>query len=269
MKLLTILKLLLLVSVYLSAAKENYNNCYVSSTPRVNCLPFNTSEGCQCKTIDVYALNITNELEGRHNVTMIFLQGVHNLTSNFTVEEKLSVTIRGNTSKEKRPFLLLHQGNVTFQNIAEFKLSKLSVVGFSTNYISLRSVLNVTIEDLIINGSALLIQCIGCKNINILDIHFVGSVLVIAWPEYYLSTDSCAYKSVLIRDTVFQLSPTGNGLSCCNVYSLVIINISMSNQLSNHTTKPPANGLITFCKYFPWGVMHLEVCDLLVSNVHV
>ena len=266
MKLLTVL--FLLVSVYLSAAKENYN-CYVSSTPRVNCLPFNTSEGGQYKTINEYALNITNELEGRDHITIMFLQGMHNLTRNLTIEEKINVTIRGNTSKENHPFVLLHQGNVTFQNIAEFKLSKLSVVGFSSNYISLRNVLYVTIEDVVINGSALLIQCIGCNSINILDIHFVGSVLAIAWPEYDLTIYSPAYKKALIRDTIFELSPEGNGLSCCNVNWLVIINISMSNIVFNCTTKPPVSGLITFCKYFPWGVMHSEVCDLLVSNVHV
>ena len=43
------------------------------------------------------------------------------------------------------------------------------------------------IEDLVINDSALLIQLIGCNNITILDIHFVGSVLAIVWPEYYIS----------------------------------------------------------------------------------
>lgn len=68
-------------------------NYYVSSMPK---LPnFNVSEKCLCKTIDEYAHNITSDLEGRDNVTMIFLQGVQNLTMNLTIGEKLNVTMMG------------------------------------------------------------------------------------------------------------------------------------------------------------------------------
>ena len=242
-------------------------NYYVSSMPK---LPdFNVSEKCSCKTIDEYAHNITSDLEGRDNVTMTFLQGVQNLTRNLTIEEKVNVTMMGKISQNYQdyPHFLLYQGNVTFQEIINLKLSKLSIVGFSRNTVSIRNVLNVIIEDVVINGSALLIQCIGCNSVNILDIHFIGSVLVIAWPEYYLTTDSYAYKKVLIRDTTFQLSPKGNGLSCCNVHLLVIINISVSNLPPNCTSKPPERGLITFCRYFPWGLIQREVCDLITTNI--
>ena len=253
-----------------SAIQTATDNCsyYVSSLPK---LDLNISEKCPCKTIDDYALNITSDLEGRENATIMFLQGVHNLTRDLTIdsEEKMSITIMGKISQEYQdyPYFLLFQGNIKFQKIVNLKLSNLSIVGFSRNSVSLVSVKNVTMENIVINGSALLIQCIGCNSISIFDIHFIGSVLVIAWPEYYLTTDSHAYKSVLIRDALFQLSPKGNGLSCCNVYSLEIINISVGNLPPNWTSKPPERGLITFCRYFPWGLVELEVCDLITTNV--
>ena len=102
---------------------------------------------------------------------------------------------------------------------------------------------------------------------TILDIHCIGSPLVIAWPEYYLSSDTKAYKNVVIRDAVFHLSPKGNGLSCCNVRSSLIGNILISNISSNSTAKPPESSLITFCRYFPWGMTELEVCDLLTTDI--
>ena len=251
-----------------SAIQAATDDCsyYVSSLPK---LDLNVSETCPCKTIDDYALNITSNLEGRENATIMFLQGVHNLTRDLTIEEKLNITMMGKISQSHQdyPHFLLCQGNVTFQKIINLKLSNLSIVGFSRNSVSIRSVYNVILENIVINGSALLIQCIGCKSIYIFDIHFIGSVLVIAWPEYYLNTDRHAYKSVLIRDALFQLSPTGNGLSCCNVYSLEIINISVGNLPPNCTSKPPESGLITFCRYFPWGLIQREVCDLITTNV--
>ena len=242
---------------------------YVSSNPTLECLALNTSEIFYCKTLNEYAINTTKDLKSvRENVTMIILPGVHNLTTNLTIEEKHHVTMVGQSSKTDPPHVLLHHGNITVQNVTGFMLSKLSINGFSRHTLSLRNVSDVEIEGVIIIGSAFLIQCLGCNTVTVLDTQCIGSPLVIAWPEYDLFSKIRAYKNVVIRDTVFHLSPKGNGLSCCDVHSSLIKNISLSNLPSNSTTKPPESSLITFCRYFPWGVTELEVCDLLTTNIY-
>ena len=161
-----------------------------------------------------------------------------------------------------------NHGGITVQNVAQVTLYRLSITGFSNYTVSLKNVTDVKIEDVVITGSAFLIQCLGCNTVTILDIHCIGSPLVIAWPEYDLFSKIKAYKNVVIRDAVFHLSPKGNGLSCCDVHSSVIRNISISNLPSNSKIKPPESSMITFCRYFPWGVTKLEVCDLLTTNIN-
>ena len=243
---------------------------YVSTKPSSECFFLNVSERQYCKTLDEYAINTSNNSENGtdNNMTMMFLPGVHNLTGNLSVEEKLNFTLVGKSSKINQTHIHLLHGSITVQNVAEVTLYKLSINGFSNYTVSLKGVIDVKIEDVVITASAFIIQCLGCNTVTILDIHCIGSPLVIAWPEYYLSSDTKAYKKVVIRDAVFHLSPKGNGLSCCNVQSSLIGNISISNLPSNSTTKPPESSLITFCRYFPWGMTELEVCDLLTTNIN-
>ena len=243
---------------------------YVSSKPSSECLFLNDSVRQHCKTLDEYAINNRDDSEsGGNSVTMMFLPGVHNLTGNLSVEEKLNFTLVGKSSKINQTHIHLLHGSISVQNVAQATLYKLSINGFSNYTVSLKNVTDVKIEDVVIIGSAFIIQCIGCNTVTILDIHCIGSPLVIAWPEYDLSSDTKAYKNVVIRDAVFHLSPKGNGLSCCNVRSSMIGNISINNLPSNCTTKPPESSLITFCGYFPWGMTELEVCDVLTTNINV
>ena len=242
---------------------------YVSSKPSSECLFLNVSERQHCKTLDEYAINTSKNSEnGTDNMTMMFLPGVHSLTGNFSIEGKLHVTLVGQSSQINQTHIHLHHGGITVQNVAQVTLYRLSITGFSNYTVSLKDVTDVKIEDVVITGSAFLIQCLGCNTVTILDIHCIGSPLVIAWPEYDLSSKTKAYKNVVIRDAVFQLSPKGNGLSCCDVRSSMIENISINNLPSNSTTKPPESSMITFCRYFPWGVTKLEVCDLLTTNIN-
>ena len=268
-----LIKILFTVSILLELllhVAPCYDTVIVSTKPTLEC---NISGEWACGTINDYALNNTQcheelEFEGnRSNVTMLLLPGVHNLTRNFTVEGKVNFTMVA-SNQSSRPIVMLIKGGITIQNLVEVKLSNLSIEGLSRNTISIKNVLNVTFQDVIITASAFLIQCLGCNTVTILDIHCIGSPLVIAWPEYYLSSKTKAYKNVVIRDTVFHLSPKGNGLSCCNVHSSVMRNISISNLPSNSTTKPPESSLITFCRYFPWGLSKLEVCDLFTTNIN-
>ena len=247
---------------------------YVGSKPSSECLFLNISERQFCKTLDEYASNTTvtgNSESGGNSVTMMFLPGVHNLTTNFSVKEKLNFTLVGQSSKINQTHIHLLHGSISVQSVAQVTLYKLSINGFSNYTVSLKGVIDVKFEDVVITGSAFIIQCLGCNSVTILDIHCIGSPLVIAWPEYDLFSDTKAYKNVVIRDAVFHLSPKGNGLSCCNVQSSLIVNISISNLPSNSTIKQPERSLITinYCLFFPWGLFgELEVCDLLTTNIH-
>ena len=248
-----------------SAYPSANDSCFVSSKPTSEYLLLNISSGFACETIDDYAFN-AEELESRENVLMTFLPGAHNLTRNLTVREKLYLQMAGSKG---RTLLYFHHGSIMIQDVTNFRLSTLAIEGLSSATVSTKDVLDVTIEDVVITGSAFLIQCLQCNTATISNILFIGSVLVIAWPEYYMKGQRYrAYKQVVIQDTVFHLSPTGNGLSCCNVNSLFITNISVSNLPNNSVAKPPEGSLIIFCSHYPWGQRFREVCDLLSANIH-
>ena len=188
------------------------DTCFVSSTPTRECLLFNVCEGCICKAVDDIAVNSTKALENRDNVTMMFLPGVHNLTRNLTIMKKhLNLTMIG--PQVNKVHIVLHQGSIVIQNLTKFKLSKLSIEGMSQYSVSIKQVLHVIIEEVIITGSALIIQCLQCNTVTVSNTQFVGSVLVIAWPDPYTFRDSQhhAYKIVRITDLVFHLSSVGNG----------------------------------------------------------
>ena len=145
----------------------------------------------------------------------------------------------------------------------------MKIEALSSATVSIKDILDVTIEDVVTTASAFLIQCLQCNTATISNVLFVGSVLVIAWPEYYMKDKHYrAYKQVVIQDTIFYLSPTGNGISCCNVHSLFITNTSMSNLPYGSIAEPPESSLITFCSAFPWGLRFREVCDLLSANIY-
>ena len=250
------------------------NTYYVSSEPSVQCLTLNISNDSDhsCKTFTEYATAPTMRLDSKNqDIVMSFLQGVHNLSRNFTINQNL--TMKGqpvSDPKENFPqiLLVLHQGDIIIQNAARFNMSNLSIDGLSSSTISLKEVLDVFIENVVIVGSALLIQCVHCNRITALDNLFIGSVLVIAWPDPYQNTQYNAYNEVLIRDTVLHLSPVGNGISCCNVRSINIVNVLLSNILHTFIAHPPEAGLITFCACYPWGVQFREDCDLISSGFH-
>ena len=254
--------------LFLSAYPNASDSCLVSSKPTSECLLLNISSGFGCETIDDYAFKDAEKLVNRENVLMTFLPGVHNLTRNLTIREKVYLQLAG--SEEGLILLYLHHESITIQNVTRFRLSSLKIDGMSSATMSMKDVLDVTIEDVVITGSAFLIQCLQCNTATISNVLFVGSVLVIAWPEYYIMKDKryCAYKQVVIQDNVFHLSPTGNGLSCCNVHSLLITNSSISNLPHNSMAKPPESSLITFCAHYPWGLDVREVCDLLMANIY-
>ena len=257
----------LFLSVYPSVSDAG--TFFVSSKP-LECLSMNISFGGSCKTINEYAFNDSKELASTGNVIMLFLPGVHNLTRNLTIKGKMEFYLAGNY-EEVQTIIYLHEGSITIRNVSNFKLSTLSINGLSKSAVSIRDVLDVMIENVVITSSAFLIQCLQCNNVIISNTLFIGSVLVIAWPEYFLKTGTKrhAYDHVLIQDTVFHLSLTGNGLSCCNVHSLVITNTSMSNNHFMPMATPPETSLITFCHYFPWGIVFREVCDLLTASIDV
>ena len=204
--------------LFSSAYPNASDSCFVSSKPTSECLFLGNSSGFGCETIDSYAFNDTEELVSRENVLMTFLPGAHNLTRNLTIRERLYFRMAGSKS---RTLLYLHHGNIMIHDITNFRLSTLTVEGLSSTTVSLKDVLDVTIEDVVVTGSAFFIQCLQCNTASISNVLFVGSVLVIAWPVKAQRSDQ-AYKQVVIQDTVFHLSPTGNGLSCCNVHSLLI-----------------------------------------------
>ena len=225
-----------------------------------------TSGGLSCKSIDEYTFNSILE----SNTRMVFLPGIHNLTRNFTLKNKIDVSMIGYTLEANETQVELYQGDIEIQASVKFTLSHLSISSYSSHAVLIKSVLGVTIEDVIITGSALIIQCLRCNTIKILNINFVGSVLVIARPEYNLvSTPFFAYNSVIIKDSVFHLAPVGNGISCCNVGSLLIQNISISNLPQASVITPPENTLVTYCNHFPWGLTEREVCDLITTGINI
>ena len=72
-----------------------------------------------------------------------------------------------------------------FKNVIKFKLSHLSITSFklSNHALLIKTALDVTIEDVVITGSAIIIQCLHCNAVKMINMMFKGSVLVIAWPE--------------------------------------------------------------------------------------
>ena len=238
---------------------------YVSSNPTSECSFLNVSH---CKTLNEYAMTLDSWVDdGKKSVIMTFLPGVHDLAVNFSIDSKFNVTLFGQSSNVNQARINLLHGTITVHNLTECNMYRLSINGFSNYTISLKNVTDVKINDVVITSSALLIQCLDCNTVTITNFYCVGSPLVISWPVYDLYTTTKAYRTVVIRDTVLHLSSTGNGLSCCNVRSMVVENTSISSRPSDSPSKPPESSLITFCYYAPWGLDDLEVCDLLTTNI--
>ena len=141
-----------------------------------------TSGGLSCKSIDEYTYTFNSIVES--NARMVFLPGIHNLTRNFTLKNKVDVSMTGYTLEANETQVVLYQGGIEIQDSVNFTLSHLLITSFSSYAVLIKSVLGVTIEDVIITGSALIIQCLHCNTVKISNMNFVGSVLVIAWPEY-------------------------------------------------------------------------------------
>ena len=250
--------------LYFPVCHGTTNTYYVSCEPSVQCLVLNISidSASSCKTFNEYATESIMQLDKKDQYVLLsFLQGVHNLSRNFTANQNLSMT-----GQARETLLLLHQGNIAVRNTTRFNMSNLSIDGLSKHYISLKEVLDISIENVVIVSSALLIQCVHCNGVTISDSIFIGSVLIIAWPDPYQNAQYNAYNKVLIKDTVLQLSPIGNGLSCCNVRSINITNTWLDNTDHTFTAHPPEASLITFCAYYPWGVQYREDCDLISSS---
>ena len=253
---------------------QTFETCFVSSNTSQQCLlTLNISNVSEhsCKTFNEYATETTWLDTVNDGVSMIFLQGTHNLNRNFNINQNLTMKgqpVSGNNYNLAQIVLVLRQGNITIQHAARVTISNLTVDGISSNTLSIKEVSDVSIKNVVMIGTALLIQCVRCNEVSILNTLFVGSVLVIAWPDPYQNTRYDAYKKVLIKDTAFHLSPVGNGLSCCNVRSISMINISLSELFRTSTAQPapPESGLITFCAYYPWGIQFREECDLLTSS---
>ena len=130
---------------------------YVSSKPSSECFFLNVSERQHCKTLDEYASNTSKNSEnGTDNMTMMFLPGVHSLTGNFSIEGKLHVTLVGQSSQINQTHIHLHHGGITVQNVAQVNFYNLSINGFSNYTVSLKGVIDVKIEDVVITGSALI-----------------------------------------------------------------------------------------------------------------
>ena len=247
---------------------------FVSSNPSAQCSTLNVSNHSEhsCKTFNEYANETFSDTRNNDYVmAMTFLQGVHHLNRNFTINQNLTMKGQLLSGNVDQIVLVLHNGsNIMVQNAASVNISKLSIDGLSSSTVLVTDVLDVSIENVVLIGTALLIQCVRCNEVTILNTLFIGSVLVIAWPDRYQNTRYDAYKKVLIRDTAFRLSPVGNGLSCCNVRSISMINVSLSDIFHTSTAQPaaapPEGGLITFCDYYPWGLEFLEECDLLTSG---
>ena len=239
-----------------------------SSTFTKYCVNNNLSQGSPCKTIDEYAVNNTLE----NNMTMVFLPGIHNLTKNFTVKDefKFDIIMTGYNLLANETQVVLYQGGIVIQTSVKISLSHLSILSFSSHVVLIKNVSDVAIEDVVITGSAIIIQCINCNVVNIMNVVFIGSVLVIAWPEYYLHTHMhFAYNSVIIKDSVFHLAPVGNGISCCNVGSLLIESVSINNLPQASVFTPPESSLVTYCYHFPWGLTEREVCDLITTGINI
>ena len=237
------------------------NNTYFVSTE--DCV-FTSSE-LSCVTVDEF-LNYTIE----NKIMLLFLAGVHNyLTRNVTIKDKFDVTIGSLTMLANQTRIVLDQNDIVIRNLTKFTLSHLSITSFSDHAVLLDTVLEVTIENVIITGSAVIIQCLNCNTVKISSVVLRGSVLVIAWPEYYLITDYFAYKSVVIKNSAFNLAPVGNGISCCNVESLLIQDISISDLPQTSLITPPESRLVSFCAHYPWGLAEREVCDLITTGTRM
>ena len=246
-------------------ASGRCNTHLVSTGDCVHVNTFNSSE-LSCIAVHEY-FNHTSESE----ITLLFLPGVHNLTRNVTIENKLDVMIAGYAMQKNQTHIMLDQSDIVIQNSTKFTMSYLSITSLSSNVVLLNTVVEVTIENVIITGSAVIIRCLGCNAVKILNVISIGSVLVIAWPEYYLRTDLFAYKSVVIKHSLFDLAPVGNGISCCNVQSLLVQNISIGDlpQLQTSKITPPESSLVTFCAHFPWGLTEREACDLITIGINM
>ena len=261
----------LFVILSLSAC-SNSTNYFVSSNQSAQCLMISNDSEYSCKTFDEYANN-KEWLNGRKKadvLTLTFLQGVHNLSRNLTLHRFGSITIKGQKDyPDKQADLILHKCNITVQNVTQFTMSDLSINGLSFNCLSVKEVSHVTIKNVVITSSALLIRCFHCNSATVLDTIFIGSVLVVAWPDYMQKNPYSAYENVTVKGTVFYLSSVGNGISCCNVNSLTVVNVFMGNiHHDMYETYPPRVGFVsTFCHHFPWGLRTKEECDLLTSSI--
>ena len=103
-----------------------------------------------CKTFNKYATESIMQLDKKdQDVLLSFLQGVHNLSRNFTANQNLSMT-----GQARETLLLLHQGNIAVRNTTRFNMSNLSIDGLSKHYISLKEVLDMRTWSLTLGACA-------------------------------------------------------------------------------------------------------------------
>ena len=126
-----------------------------------------TAVNFSCMTVHEF-FNHTTE----SNIMLLFSSGIHNLTRNVTFENKLDVTITSYTTQENQTHIILHQSDIVIQNSAKFTLSYLSITSFSTHLILLNTVMEVAIENVIITGNAIIIQCLSCNAVKVSNVIF-------------------------------------------------------------------------------------------------
>ncbi len=272
-----VLLFLSLLGVLYSSECQNTGTHYTTNTHFI--MPNSTPWDCYANTgsnlnqgfVGCETINDTLNNTLERNTTMVFLPGIHNLTKDFTMEDKFAVIMTGYTLQKNNSQLILYGGGIVIQNSVKYSLFHLSISSFSSQAVLIKNVTSVAIDGVTITASAIIIQCIRCNAVTISNVVSIGSVLVIAWPEYYLRVDTyVSYESVVIKNSVFHLAPVGNGISCCNVKSLLIQNVFVSDLTGEATIlmpKPPESSLVTFCAHYPWGVAELEICDLITTGI--
>ena len=253
----------LLEGLFLLHCQSKANIYYVKPNSTSACPP--STVGWPCKTLDEYALNSTQDLDNMDNVTMLYLPGVHNLTRKLLVRGSQIITmVNMHDSEGQQVHIILHS-SITIAAVSELNISYLSINGLSQSYLLLQQASKVNIDHVAMTGSALIIACEFCSTALISHVSFKGSVQVIAGSPNY--PNDRAYNSVTIKNSVYHLSPTGNGLTVCNIDSLSISNISTISLPGNISAMPPSASFRRFCYFFPFGSQNTANCDLIMTKI--
>ena len=138
--------------------------------------------GEPCFTFDHYAQEFSNSsyYDGKHNITLIFLQGTHNLTQNFVVRHSNSLVLRGISDiPSVAVFLNADISSLGAVTKVMFKSLKFNDNGYTFHSVGIdqpAGIVEIILEQVIFDGTFLVVTGNGISgNMQIVDSVFICS----------------------------------------------------------------------------------------------